>query len=90
MSSSRYYVVGDKDVWMIQCKDTKNSRSRSSSVALFAIAAAQKLEMRGERAHVCVLDDTGHLQCKWSYDRDRRRRRSGSRVLESPDSISPV
>jgi hypothetical protein len=56
---------------MIQFKDTENGQYRSSNeVASFAIAAAQKLGMQGERAHVCVLDDAGHLRCKWTYNRD--------------------
>jgi len=39
-------------------------------MASFAIAAAQKLAMQGERAHVCVLDHDGQLRCKWTYNRD--------------------
>jgi len=72
MSNSRYYVVGNNDVWMIQFKDTQNGQYKSSNEATsFAIAAAQKLAMRGELAHVCVLDDDGRFRCKWSYNRER-------------------
>jgi hypothetical protein len=68
MSNSRYCVVGNNDVWMIQFQDTENDQYTSSNkVASLAIAAAQKLGMRGERAHVCVLDDDGGFRCKWSY-----------------------
>jgi hypothetical protein len=68
MSMSQYYVVGNNDVWMIQFKDTENGQYRSSNeVASFAIATAQELGMRGERAHVCVLDGDGRLRRKWSY-----------------------
>jgi hypothetical protein len=68
MSTSQYYVVGNSDVWMIQLKDTESGQHKSSNEAtLFAIASAQKLGMRGERAHVCVLDGDGRLRCKWSY-----------------------
>ena len=71
MSTSQYYVVGNNDVWMIQFKDTENGQYKSSNEAIsFAIATAQKLGMRGERAHVCVLDGDGRLRCKWSYDRE--------------------
>jgi hypothetical protein len=64
MSNSRYYIVGDNDVWMIKLKDTENDQYEGSEAASFAIAAAQKLGMRGERAHVCVLDDDdGRLRC---------------------------
>jgi hypothetical protein len=69
MSNSRYYIVGNDDVWMIQFKDTENGRYKSRNEATSsAIAAAQKLGMRGERAHVCVVDDDGRLRCKWSYN----------------------
>jgi hypothetical protein len=48
MSTSQYYIVGNNDVWMIQFKDTENGRYKSSNEATsFAIATAQKLEMRG-------------------------------------------
>ena len=71
MSNSRYYIVGNNDVWMIQLKDAGNDQYKSSNeAASFAIAAAQKLGMRGERAHVCVLDGDGRLRCKWSYNRE--------------------
>jgi hypothetical protein len=50
-------------MWMIQFKDTENGKYRSSNDAIsFAIAAAQKLGMRGERAHVCMRDDDGRLR----------------------------
>jgi hypothetical protein len=72
MSKSRYYVVGDNDVWMIQFQDTENDQYKNSNKATsFAIAAAQKLAMRGELAHVCVMDDDGRLRRKWSCDRER-------------------
>jgi hypothetical protein len=67
MSNSRYYIVGNNDVWMIQFKNTDNGQYKSSYEATsFAIAAAQTLGTRGEHAHVCVLDDDGRLRCKWS------------------------
>jgi uncharacterized protein YodC (DUF2158 family) len=25
--------------------------------------------MRGERAHICEVDDDGRFRCKWTYDR---------------------
>jgi hypothetical protein len=89
MSNSRYYIVGNNDVWMIQLKDAGNGQYKSSNeAASFAIAAAQKLGMRGERAHVCILDDDGRLRCKWSYNRNRHLRRSSLRLLGGPDSTT--
>jgi hypothetical protein len=50
MSNSRYYIVGNNDVWMIQFKDIENGQYKSSNeAASFAIAVAEKLRMRGER-----------------------------------------
>ena len=72
MSNSQYYIVGNNDVWMIQLRNPENDRYKSSNEAMsLAIAAAQKLGTRGEHAHVCVLDDDGHLRCRWSYNRER-------------------
>ena len=85
MPNSRYYVVGNNDVWMIQYKDTENGHCKSDNeAALFAIATAQKLGMRGERAHVCVLDDNGRLRCKWSYSRDLH---LGIRPFDPPTQV---
>jgi hypothetical protein len=82
MSNSRYYIVGDNEVWVIQFKEIENCQYKNNDEAIsFAIAAAQKLGMRGERAHICVLDDDGRLRCKWSYNRDRHLRGSTSRLL---------
>ena len=77
MPNSRYYIVGSNDAWMIQLKGTDSSQNISTKEATsFAIAAAQKIGMRGEHAHICVLDDDGRLRCKWSYNRDRHLRRT--------------
>jgi len=63
MSNSRYYVVGNNDVWMVQVKDTGTNQHKTNNEApSLAIAAAQRLAMRGELAHVCVLDDNGRFR----------------------------
>jgi hypothetical protein len=82
MSNTGYYVVGDRDVWVIECAAAEPAQCTSCSKAMtFAICAAQKLGMQGERAHVCVLDDTGRLQSRWTYDRAHHRRTHASRQL---------
>src|SRR5215831_9016652 len=79
MSDARYYVVGDQDVWMIKVKDGEYGSCASRDEAVvFAIDAAQKLGTRGECAHVCMVDDDGRFQSKWTYDRDHHLRRSAS------------
>ena len=79
MSDARYYIVGDHDVWMIKFEDGEYGPYVSRDEALvFAIDAAQRLGTRGECAHVCVVDDDGRFQSKWTYDRDHHLRRSAS------------
>jgi len=74
MLNSRYYVVGNTDVWMVEVNGTDTGQHKSSSGAtLLAVTAAQRLAMRGEPAHVCVLDEDGRLRCKWSYNPNRLR-----------------
>jgi hypothetical protein len=76
---SRFYVVGDREVWMIKFEDGEYGpyADRDEAVA-FAIDAAQKLGMRGESAHVCVLDDDGRFRSRWRYERDHRLRRGAA------------
>jgi hypothetical protein len=73
MSNSRYYLVGNHEVWVVQFSGRGRDRDGSRrEVIEFAIGAAQNLGMKGECAHVCVLDDDGRLQCKWTYDPNHR------------------
>jgi hypothetical protein len=70
VANSRYYVVGDCDMWVIQCASAEQAQCTGrSKVIAFAIGAAQKLGRRGERAHVCVLDRAGCLRSKWTFNR---------------------
>jgi hypothetical protein len=72
MSNDRYYVVGDCDMWCIEYASAELAACTSrSKVIAFAIDAAQKLGMRGERGHVCVLDRAGRLRSKWAFNRHR-------------------
>jgi hypothetical protein len=66
MSNSRYYIVGNNNMWMVQLGDTQNDRYKRHEAVSFAIAAAQELGMQAERVHVCVLDDDGRLLCRRS------------------------
>ena len=66
MSSTRYYVVGDHDVWLIECAVAKREEFTSHGNAMaFAIGAARALGRRGEHAHVCALDDDGRFRSVW-------------------------
>jgi hypothetical protein len=77
MPDASYYIVGDNDVWMIELKSGESAAGtcREEAVVL-AIDAAQKLGTRGEYAHVCVLDEHGRFQSRWSYHRDNHLRRT--------------
>jgi hypothetical protein len=76
MSSTRYYIVGDHDVWVIQGASPERTQctDRNNAMAL-AIRVAQKLGMRGQRAHVCVFDDDGCFRPRWTFNRGRHVRR---------------
>ncbi len=85
MSKSRYYVVSDRDVWVVQCASTERAQLTSHDKAMsFAICAAQMLGMRGERAYVCALDDDGRFRTRWTYDRDRHQRTRASAIQRFP------
>ncbi len=50
MSNSRYYIVGNNDVWVIQFKDAENGQYKSNNeAAALAIAAAQKHQFYSRR-----------------------------------------
>jgi hypothetical protein len=71
MSDGRYYIVGENDVWMLQFSETEHrDATRRNAAVAFAVGAAQELGMRGECAHVCVMDDHGRLRRKWTYGRE--------------------
>jgi hypothetical protein len=68
---ARYYIVGENDVWMLQFKDPEHRDvTRRNAAVAFAVGAAQELGMRGQCAHVCVMDDDGRLRRKWTYGRE--------------------
>lgn len=72
MSEGRYYIVGENDVWMLQFKDAeRRDATRRNAAVAFAVGAAQELGMRGECAHVCVVDDDGRFRRQWTYARER-------------------
>jgi len=75
MADARFYVVEDHDAWMVKFEDGEyGPYTRRDEAIVLAIDAAQKLGMRGECAHVCVLDDDGQFRSKWRYNRDHHLR----------------
>ena len=71
MSDARYYIVGENDVWLLHFKDAEHRDvTRRNAAVAFAVGTAQELGMRGECAHVCVVDDDGRFRRKWTYGRE--------------------
>jgi hypothetical protein len=74
MMEARFYVVGDHDAWVVKFEDSEYGPYENRDEAMvIAIDAAQKLGMRGESAHVCVLDDDGHFIAITTCDEVHRR-----------------
>ena len=81
MPDARYYVVGDREVWMVAFDNREyDSHSSHNEALLFAIEAAQKLGKCGESAHVCVVENDGRFRSKWRYDQDQVLRSTKSRI----------
>ncbi len=67
MSSVRYFVVQDRNAWLIKFDDEEYGPYRTQGEAMtFAIEAAQKLGKHGQDAQVCVMDANGRLRSEWS------------------------
>src|SRR5262249_54063630 len=73
----------------IQARVIDACASRDEAV-VFAIDAAQKLGTRGECAHVCMVDDDGRFQSKWTFEQTpsswRSRMRSKRRLQKAEGS----
>ena len=79
--AAQYYIVGDNDVWMVK-------PNGGEEAVVFAIDVAQKLGARGECAHVCVLDDHGRFQLRWSYRRNDHLRGTAPRLPDGRPSLA--
>jgi hypothetical protein len=71
MPHSRYFVLQDRDDWLIRFHGEEFGPYLSQQEAiLFAVDAAQKLGERGEAAEVCLMGENGHFRAQWRYGRD--------------------
>lgn len=71
MPNTRYFVVQDKDAWLIKFHDEEFGPYKSEKEAmLFAVDAAQKLGEFGENAEVCLMGENGHFRPEWTFGRD--------------------
>jgi len=85
MSDARYYIVGENDVWLLHFKDAEpRDVTRRNAAVAFAVGAVQELGMRGECAHVCVVDDDGRFRRKWTYGREANNPRGRTTDAQAP------
>jgi hypothetical protein len=71
MPTARYFIVHDKDQWMIKFGDQDYGPYKSQNEAMvFAVDAARKLGDHGERAEVCLMGENGHFHTEWISGRD--------------------
>ena len=72
MPDARYYVVRDRDGWIIKFEDEHyGPYSNHGDAVRFAVDAARKLADQGECAHVCMPGNDGRFEPQWSYGRGR-------------------
>ena len=71
MPQARYFIVQDRDSWMIKYDDEEYGPYQSRAEAtMFAIEAAQRLGEHGKSADVCLMGENGHFHPEWTYGRD--------------------
>lgn len=71
MPHARYFIVQQKDEWLIKFDDEEFGPYHTQKEAmLFAVDAAQKLGEHGENAEVCLMGDNGRFRPEWMYGRD--------------------
>ena len=67
MQHARYFIVRDRNQWLIKYNDEEYGPYRTQAEAtLFAVEAARKLSERGENAAVYVLGANGRLRREWA------------------------
>ena len=66
MPTARYFIVQDRDEWLIRYGDDEFGPYKTKDEAmLFAIDAAKKLDSYGENAEVCLMGENGHFHTEW-------------------------
>ena len=67
MQNARYFVVRDRNAWLIKYNDEEFGPYLTQAEAtLFAVDAAKKLGDRGEYAEVFLMSDSGRLRREWA------------------------
>ena len=71
MQSARYFIVQDRNRWLIKYNDEEYGPYLTQTEAtLFAVDAARKLSDRGEDAEVYLMSDSGRCRREWACGQD--------------------
>jgi hypothetical protein len=71
MPTVRYFIVRDRDEWLIKFGEEQYGPYKSQNEAMiFAVDAARKLGAYGESAEVCLMGENGHFRSEWVSGRD--------------------
>jgi hypothetical protein len=71
MQSARYFIVQDRNQWLIKYNDEEYGPYLTQAEAtLFAVDAARKLSDRGEDAAVYLMGDNGRCRREWACGQD--------------------
>ena len=71
MQSARYFIVQDRNQWLIKYNDEEYGPYLTQAEAtLFAVDAARKLSDRGEDAEVYLMGDNGRCRREWACSQD--------------------
>jgi hypothetical protein len=71
MQHARYFIVQDRDQWLIKYNDEEYGPYQTKAEAmLFAVDAARKLSSRGEEAAVYLLAENGRMKREWAPSQD--------------------
>ena len=66
MRNARYYILNDRDQWLIKFNDEEFGPYLTQAEAtLFAVEAAQKLSDRGTNAVVYLRGENGRFRREW-------------------------
>jgi hypothetical protein len=71
MQNARYFIVRDRNQWLIKYNDEEYGPYLTQAEAtLFAVEAARKLSDRGEDAAVFLMGENGRVRREWACSQD--------------------
>ena len=73
MQNARYFVVRDRNQWLIKYNDKDYGPYLTQAEAtLFAVDAARKLSGRGESAAVYCMGENGRFRREWACEQNEQ------------------